>query len=167
MHLTEIKQEIRKLPLADKQELAAYITLQLKTDPRHKSKTEPERDVDLLATEICNALQKEITSGLRAIPSHHSLRPLLNATFKEVQEFMKSAGIWSVVVGERIKFYRLLAPLMVAYAKKASTKNNLPLTPRFVLSLTNVIPGLVDQAFPGYAASGMLKIILERQLQST
>jgi hypothetical protein len=129
-----------------------------------QSRSAPVRDLDMWAVGVETALQAAIGSrdgaGVGLIPLKRMLG--LRQNWAPVESFMKRHGWSELVVVQRSAAYALLADLLVQHVKGIARHIHVPMTAKFVANNAQNIAAIFDQAFPGYAASGLAHIVLPR-----
>jgi hypothetical protein len=168
MRLEEIKKHIGKLPRKDQDDLASYLKA-IRSLPGsnpsagsgkvHDGKASIE---DLLLEEIVSfARGKGIeflsVERLRASSNMPTARAKLS---EGLEDYIRSA-----CSGNRVE-HRAFIKLAVSLVFKEMADLRLAASARTILNYIHRIPAVVNKSFPGYAASGMLHIILNRNQRS-
>lgn len=78
-----------------------------------------------------------------------------------VEGFMGTSGFSGSSVTERNAVYQLLGKLLAAHALELNRKFGYPLTPKMLGNVTQHLPTLFEEAFPGYLAAGMGPVIIK------
>lgn len=114
-------------------------------------------DVEMWASAVHWALERSIAStggegyGLllvkRQLGSSSNWRP--------VKAFMVDSGLMELNRAKRNGVYSMLAELLVEHAEYVSDRSGAPLSAKLVASCAVNLPGLFEQQFPGYLASGL------------
>lgn len=156
-HLDEIKIVVEGLRPQDRKNLLDHLAL-LQKDAVTSSRRQ-NRDVDLWCAALSDAIRRD--SGALGIltPSLGVLRRVVAPLFSPIEVFMEGAKLQKLKVPERQAIYNLLARLLVAHARQVSSKLRAPISLKFVVSCSNAIPGLFENAFPGYLDAGLASVV--------
>jgi hypothetical protein len=73
---------------------------------------------------------------------------------------MRASKLLDLPVLERQQAYNLVAELLVQYAKVAARRSGAPMSPKLVANCSQNVAGVFDSAFPGYAASGLARMVV-------
>lgn len=84
------------------------------------------------------------------------------SAWKPVEGIFAAARLEKVEVAVRSLVYRLFADILVEHAVYAAKKAEVPLSVKFLVNCSVNLPGLVENAFPGYLAAGLLPVVAKR-----
>lgn len=155
--LEKLKQEAAKLPSKDRQELLDHLALQSRTsiNARHKD----SRDLDLWCSALHDILARDTGALGVGLPGLAVIRKTVAPLFAPIESFMVATKLQPLKVPDRQAVYHLLARLLVEHAKRASARSHIPLSLKFVASCSTAIPGLFEDAFPGYIDAGLARVV--------
>lgn len=143
------------------QKKALLDRLALELQAEKTTKKDSNRDLDMWATGLLQAISKVVVG--------HSYGILLikktvgtTAHWTPVHNFMEQSRLATCSVTERQGVYNLLADLVVASAMKAATYAGAPLSLKVVANCTNNVASCFESAFPGYLASGLAKVVVKQ-----
>ncbi|MGL4650229.1 MAG: hypothetical protein ACRC1H_12545 [Caldilineaceae bacterium] len=142
-----------------RRELIAQLSLDL-----HSKGTPKDRDIEMWATAVHEALQDALGGALGAQVGVLAVKKVVGAAsaWAPVEEFMRRSKLQESQSRERLSLYRLLADLMVNYARKIARHTGAPLSLKLVANCSPHLAGLFDAAFPGYLASGLAHVVAAR-----
>jgi len=128
--------------------------------------TGSNRDVDMWSTAVYTELVRVTRSSDQGLVGQGVVRKLLGVatTWRPVEQFMQATGLMELTVTERQAAYYLLADLLVRHARAVARRSGAPLGAKLAGQCVSNLPGLVDQAFPGYAEAGMLKVVARQRM---
>ena len=143
-----------------RRELLATLSLELQV----KQNSGQARDVQMWATAVHEALQEALGGSLGATVGPLAVQRIVGAhkAFEPVAEFMTRSRLREAQVVERLALYRLLAGLLVTYARKVAQFAGVPLSLKLVANNASHVAGLFDAAFPGYLGAGLAHIVARR-----
>lgn len=126
-----------------------------------------DRDLGMWAEAVHKALQDCLGSSGQDLPGVQAVRKLLSASshWAPVQAFMQASKLDQGTVQERQLAYHCLAGLLVRHARGVARHTGAPLVPKFVANCCHNISGVFDEAFPGYVASGLARLVVKRTQQ--
>lgn len=142
----------------DRKELLDRLALQhgLEVAP-----TASDRDLNMWSEAVHCALEESLGGEMGAGVGVLAIRRLVGArsAWAPVSEFMRTSKLSDLTVMERQSCYGMLAKLLVDHARYVARQSGAPLGPKLVSSCAGSIRGIVDRAFPGYLAAGLLHVI--------
>ena len=152
------------LSAEQRRDLVAQLSLDLQINGADQS-----RDIDMWATAIHEALQDALGGSLGSVVGPLAVKRIVGSrsAFEPLAEFMQHSRLGEAQVRERLSLYRLLADLVVAYAKKIAKHTGAPLSLKLVANCSRNVAGLFDSAFPGYLAAGLAHVVARRFSQAT
>lgn len=148
----ELVEQLNKLPTATRKRLVSELALGLKQE----TSTTSSRDVELWL----KAVTEELAAVLRSQFYVGAGMKQSVVGFENVEEFMRTSGLSKCTAIQRSGMYKLLAQLLVKHAQGIAEHVGQPLSLKFVLSCSSAVPGLFDNAYPGYLASGMASVVV-------
>lgn len=106
--------------------------------------------------------------------THTSVGPMLvrkamapKASWSVVRELVDAAGAAKpLTVQERQSMYHLLAGVLVSHANYVAKASGAPISVKLVGNCVTNLPGLLDDAFPGYLHAGLMPLVV-RQFHAT
>lgn len=149
------------LTATEKKTLLAKLSLQ----ERNHGADAPTRDADMWGQAVYDAIQQAVSGRslhVEGLPGPLAVKRVLasSGSWGNVSGFMKNAGLSELTVTERQAVYNLLARLLVTYAKEVAENAGIPVTTKLVANCATNIVAIFDQSFPGYLASGLVKIVV-------
>ena len=142
----------------DRKELLDRLALQhgLEVAP-----TASDRDLNMWSEAVHCALEESLGGEMGAGVGVLAIRRLVGArsAWAPVSEFMRTSKLSDLTVMERQSCYGMLAKLLVDHARYVARQSGAPLGPKLVSPCAGSIRGIVDRAFPGYLAAGLLHVI--------
>lgn len=154
--------EFGKLSEDDKKKALARMALQVRTTKQDTVKH--NRDADMWIEAVVETLRKVLKDGGGSVPSPAALKRLQADSWEPVEVFMREANLQSLTVTERQAVFYLLAGLLVEHAKYVAKRSGAPLSAKLTFSCVRNLPGLFDEAFPGYLANGLAKTVILRKI---
>jgi len=148
-----------ELSATDRKLLLAKLSLGL-----HHSRSDDPRDLDMWVAAVYEGLQTAFGAGDGAGVGPAAVKRTLGspACWGPVAEFMGFSKLDQLKVAERQSVYQLLAGLVIKHARYVSSHSGAPMSAKLVGSVSVNIAGIFDQAFPGYLASGLAKMVATR-----
>lgn len=148
---------VRKLNDVQKKELLALLAL----DATEQVSGSDDRDVRMWSEAVADEL---------ADVTHTSVGPLLvrkvlapKASWAVVHELVTAAGrATPLTVQERQSMYCLLAGVLVNHANYVAKSSGAPLSAKLVGNCVVNLPGLLDDAFPGYLHAGLMPLVVRQ-----
>lgn len=118
------------------------------------------REVDLWSQAVYEALVESL-GGVAVVDYGPAIIKRLMAsrsTWQPVQRLASAIGLLDMKPGDLLQAFKLLADLLVDYARAAARKSKVPMTPKLVASCAvNIVP-VFESNFPGYLQSGLAMI---------
>ena len=74
-------------------------------------------------------------------------------------QFLQQSGLSACTVNERQQAYHILAELVVQHARYVARKSGAPLSPKLVANCMPNLPGVFEDAFPGYLEAGVAAMV--------
>lgn len=145
------------LSAADRRELLARLSL-----AEQQGRPGSSREQEQWAQAVHEALLAAAGAGAGAVPAPGVVRGLVTApkAWAPVRDFMHAAGLADrLKSGESLKFFRLLARLLVEDTEDFCHAARVPFGPKLVAQRAERIGGVFDQAFPGYVRSGLAHVV--------
>lgn len=144
--------------LLDKLALAQYRPAKLTKDET--------RDLDMWTQAIYAALVDALGGSVASAGGPLILKRLLAvpSSWTPVQAFMRDSQLEQLDVKGRMVSYQTLATLLVEHCKGVAYYLQTPLTPKFVANNCGQLGGVFENAFPGYVANGLARVIATRRL---
>lgn len=157
--LDSLLEQAALLKPADRKQLLAHLAL-----AAHDEEIRPSRDLDMWATAVYTGLTRAIGHGEGAGQGPALIKRVVGAraAWAPVQDFMVSSKLDQLQVTERRAVYDFLAVLVIARAKSVSNHVGAPLGPKLVANTAPSIAAIFDAEFPGYLASGLVRIVARR-----
>jgi len=155
--LVEIIDVVDLLTDKDRQALLDYLALRKQS--KRKSDLTGNRDRDLWHTAVIEALEIVLRTGGGLPPTLAVVNKLYSGSYASVETFVASA-FPGLKATEKMAGFRVLADLLVRHADYVAKKSGAPLSAKLTFSCVQNLPGLVDNAFPGYIESGLLPMII-------
>lgn len=150
----EIAEAALNLPKKDKEQLLALLSL-----------VTAEQVDDPLVALWSTAVLDRVAEAI-----HITLPPLLlrktlasRAAWAPIADLLRRAGIVDRQLA--LSFFHLLARLLVLHAHGITARTGAPLSSRLLGTLAPSVPGLLEAAYPGYMASGLLHVVLGQRQQ--
>lgn len=157
--LEEVLDLVEHLDLADRKELLAKLALNAQAPQK-----ESDRDLEMWAVAVYRAVARTIGASSEGMPAPMIFRRALAAgnSWGAVTDFMKASKLSTVNVTARQGVYVMLADLLVKHAVSSARYLSVPLSAKFIANAATNIASIFDNAFPGYAASGLAPIVAAR-----
>lgn len=149
----------QQLSLAEKKKLLDQLALEV-NGPNKTTETLKSRDLDMWAGAIHKELCKVSGESYGILLVKKTLAPA--AAWAPVESFMDAAGFSSCSVVERQGVYNLLAGLLVKQSRNVCLNKGIALSPKFVATCASSVAGVFENAFPGYIASGLAKMVVKQ-----
>lgn len=150
---------LRGLSRAEQKQALDLLAFQLATDQSH----EASRDKDLWSGAVYDAVARALGGGAGGLPGPMLFKRVLAApeAWQYVEGFMGTSGFSRAQVTERQAVYSLLARLLAEHALELNGKFGYPITPKMLGNLTQHLPTLFEEAFPGYLAAGLGMVVVK------
>jgi len=148
------------LDAADLKQVLAELSLRAQQDLEKKS----TRDADMWATAVYEALTAAFGHGDGAGLGPLVVKRVVSAptAWKPVHAFMESSGLAKLTVPKRLAMYRMLATMAVKRSREIAANTGVPVTPKFVASVSANLGPIFDLEFPGYLAAGLAPMVAGR-----
>lgn len=149
---------LSKLSRVERKQALDQLAFQLASSDDHGA----ARDKDMWSGAVHSALVASLGGGAGGLPGPMLFKRVLAATesWQYVEGFMTTSGFQTTLVRERSAVYQVLAKLLAEHALELNRKFGYPLTPKMLGNLTQHLPTLFEEAFPGYLAAGMGPVII-------
>lgn len=124
-----------------------------------------DRERMLWAEAVHTALVQALGDAPGAIPGPHMIRKLVGAQSAWAPvAALRAAALRgdSATPAQHLALHRLLADLLVARARSVARFTGAPLSAKLATNCVGDLPGCLEAAYPGYAASGLLPLVLGR-----
>lgn len=155
----EMKRKIVGFSDPTKKILSDFLLLELKS--KQKISTSSQRDVEMWISSVLKALKATLKSAPASISQKNPLWDAFEVSYSELATFLVEAGISGLQSYQRQSLYDLLAKLLVAHSAKLAGFVGTPLSPKFICGQTHMIPGLFDNAWPGYLSAGLAMRVVQ------
>lgn len=133
-----------------------------------KEKKPADRELQMWAVSVLQALGAAIgpegKAGFGLMMLRASLAPA--SVWGPVDTFMRASKLDKLTVTERQSAYSMLAGVLVRYAHRISQRSGVPLTPKLVASCCSHLASVVENSFPGYAASGLMPMLVRHRART-
>jgi hypothetical protein len=128
------------------------------------SKSVMNPDLEMWSGAVLTALNDAIGLGGGENYGVMLLKRLLgsSSTWRPVEQYMLSSGLSELNRNTRLSVYLLFARLLVEECRDLASVVGAPLSAKFVANRTGDLAGVVDRAFPGYAAAGLMPMVANR-----
>lgn len=146
----DIKRAMAQLSLSQLREIESFAVL------GQSQKEKADRHDVMFAEAFREALHKRLRLAIR-----NSDVPSVSKARRIADDFIVELGVEKLTVMERQRAYDLFASLLCEHALNLSDALGISVSVPFVLKQAHRLPFLFDQAFPGYAASGMAERVLK------
>lgn len=149
---------LRSLKRSDQKSVLDQLAYQLGSEASHAA----SRDKEMWAGAVYDAIVQAIGGGAGGLPGPMVFKRVLASpeSWQHVDGFMQSSGFSGAPVSERNAVYQLLAKIMTAHAVHLNRTFGYPLTPKMLGNLTQHLPTLFEDAFPGYLSAGLASVLL-------
>lgn len=158
--LTEALDLADKLTASDLKKLYDHVALKLASGATDGD----TRTVDMWATAAYEALVDAIGTGGAGMAGPLAVKRLLSprSSWAPVEEFLAALGVTGAKPAVRLSVLRLLAKLLVEHCAGVAQHVRAPLSAKLVANNTGNLAAIFDNAFPGYVASGLAPMLIER-----
>lgn len=148
---------ITALPEAEKKRILDALALTLQD-----SSSLQDRNLQMW----CEALAESFTATTRTHVAVMLLRRgfAVKAVWSVFTELFGLADLERVQVRDRTALLRLFADLLVEHAVYVAKRSSAPLSAKLLVSCSANMVGLVENAFPGYLAAGLLPMVARQML---
>ena len=134
--------------------------LALRKQSKRKSDLTGNRDRDLWHMAVIEALDNVLRTGESLPPTLAVVNKLYSGHYASVESFV-AKSFPGLKATEKMACYRILADLLVRHADYVAKKAHIPLSAKLVFNCVDKLPGLIDNAFPGYIESGLISMIIK------
>ena len=154
---TDFLDRLKQLPEKERKTVLDSLLLELQLS----ADTRPDRDVGMWAEAVHRELTRRLGSMDGGLVGPMVVRKTVavGTSWKPVDSFMRSSRLNELTVTERQRAYYLLAELLVRHARAVARRSGVPLSPKLVANCTVNLPGLFEDAFPGYLNAGLAKVV--------
>lgn len=123
--------------------------------------TSATRDVAMWSEAVHREATRRLGSADGGLVGPAIVRRLVavGTSWKPVQQFMQSSKLAELNVTERQRAYYLLAELLVRHALVVARRSGAPFSVKLVAQCTNNLPGVFEDAFPGYLEAGLARMV--------
>lgn len=163
-NLQNVTELVDQLAPKEQQQLLDYLALRKQQGLTSSRRVSGEnRDTELWLESVTNALDAVLKSGGSSSPSSAVMKRTYSSSMDSVKAFMERSGLATLRVNERLACYQILSELLVAHAAYVARKAGAPLSPKLVFNCVGNLPGLFDNAYPGYLENGLAKAVVLRR----
>lgn len=147
---------------------ALYDHLALRLQALATTGSEGNRDLDTWSTAVYAALTEANGGGGAGMPGPLVVKRLVGvrSCWAPVSEFAAQCEYKGITVAERASLFTLLAKLLVERSQQVARHAGIPLTVKLVANNSADIAAIVNGAFPGYGASGLLPFMVKQLVRS-
>ena len=119
------------------------------------------RDLDMWAEAVHREFTQRLGSADGGLVGPALVRKAVavGTSWAPVQAFMETSKLQELPVVERQRAYYMLAELVVRHALGVARHTGIPLSVKLVSQCTGNLPGLFDNAYPGYLEAGLAKMV--------
>lgn len=139
----------------------AFISLGRKTGGTVQD-LKSNRDLGLWGDALVEALGQALPSLVMSKHVQASVMQQLESSSVLAESIISQAAIPASQSYMRNAFYRVLANLLVQHSRSVAKYVKAPLSLKFCLGQADNLAGLVEDAYPGYLQSGMMKVVLQQ-----
>jgi hypothetical protein len=153
--IEECKQIFTALNSDTQQQLLDYMLL---IRQQQKLTSSQERKLNMWTDSLATELGRSLGQSNRMFPL-----PLLSGAksmFKQVEILMKDINMQDLNTPNTKAMYNMIARVLVHQASVVSAKAKIPVSMKLVLQTTTPIAALIDNHFPGYIQSGLMKMVM-------
>lgn len=162
--VNEAKTLIDAMTKEQRKEVADYIAFlgQGRRATRTAQDLKSNRDLGLWGDALVAALGQALPSLVTSKHIPASVIQQLEQSSVVAESIISQAAIPASQSYMRNAFYRLLANLLVQHSRSLAKYVKAPLSLKFCLGQVDGLHGLVEDAYPGYLRSGMMKVVLQQ-----
>lgn len=147
------------LSAAEQKQLVARLALNVQQAALDGSVRDLDMWVTALSDSIVRAVAGEGGAGLGPVLIKRAVTA--TSSWGHVREFMEQSKLSELTVVERQAAYSHLADMVVRYARSIGARRDIPVTAKFLASMSSEIRAIFDHNFPGYLVSGLAPAIFK------
>ena len=159
--VNQIKEQIESLSKSERKEVSDHI-LYLNQGKAVTSTTIQDRDLAMWGESLAAELKRVTGEGTGTFPGNPTLRKLLVGGYAPVLQATTASGIDRYGSADRKMWYGLLSKLLIEHSLTIAAFVKAPVCMKFILQQTDKVPGLVENAFPGYIRAGLVGVVISR-----
>lgn len=119
------------------------------------------RNLDMWATAVYEAFSAALggstATGIGPVLVRRTMAQ--QSVWAPVESFLEVSRLGELSVQERLGIFRMLAQMLVSHSRKVARYGKVPVSIKLVGNNTGNLAGLFEDAFPGYLAAGMARIV--------
>lgn len=158
-----MKVELKALGKKELKEVSDYCLALLQTSETSTA-SDATRLQNLWTASLANALSEKFGNTVSPkLPP--TLAKELKASYGHAQSLYVALSPSRQGVDEAAPVFNFLARALVKYCSQVSSRIGAPLSFKFILGQSQVLPGLFENSFPGYLQSGLGHVVLTKLLE--